>query len=72
VAGNLRRFIYFPKPPRWIGEPEGSIGAYSCVVGGIEPLALEFVHQNGDAAIRFGTDNVTGAVLTGNQLALKV
>ena len=41
-------------------------------LGELNRLALEFVHQNGDAAIRFGTDNVTGAVLTGNQLALKV
>ena len=57
---------------RRVGEPDGAIGFHHHVIGGVQALALETVHQHRDAAVDLGAGDAPGAVLAGHQPPLAI
>ncbi len=55
-----------------IGEPDRAVGFHHDVVRGIQPLAVEGVHQDRDRSVIFGPDDAPPAMLAGDQPSLPV
>src|SRR6266478_1405998 len=55
-----------------IGEPHAVVGLHHHVVGRVEPLVLEAVHQDGDGPVVLGAGHPPAVVLAGDEPALAV
>src|SRR5436189_6382729 len=66
------RSTLFPYTTLFRSEPDRVVGLHHDVVGRIERLAVELVHQHGDRAIIFGAGDAARVVLAGDEAALPV
>src|SRR6185437_15540828 len=55
-----------------IGKPDRAVGLHHDVVGRVQPLAVEGIHQHRDRTVIFGAGDAAAAVLAGDQASLAV
>ena len=76
VLGDLQRrlvaLVVDEAAVAGVGEPDAAVRVHNDVVGRVEALALETVHEHGDRAVVLGSCHAPRAMLAGDEAALPV
>ena len=72
LEGGFVAFVVGHDAVAGIGEPDGAVGMHGEIVGSVEMLALERVHEDGDGSVVLRAREAAGVVFAGEQAALAV